>query len=186
MTLASVPGPATTLTGAPLPLVALPQGELLTVNENDVPWVRNALGPGVHFKPLRLDIENGEWVVLAIFEPGASVPLHYHTGTAEVYTLTGCWHYYEYPDQLQTAGSYLYEPASSVHTFVTPADNTEDTVIFVRVVGANINFDNDGNFHSVLDAAFIAHQTAALAVEQDLGPVNYIGGGAAGYAAKRT
>jgi 2,4'-dihydroxyacetophenone dioxygenase len=184
MTLTTAPAPATTSTGAPLCLVALPQGELLTVNEKDIPLVRDAPGTGVHVKPLRLDIENGEWVVLATFAPGATVPLHYHTGVAEVYTLSGCWHYLEYPEQLQTAGSYLYEPGSSVHTFITPADNTEDTVIFVRVIGANINFDNDGNFHSILDAALIAHLTTNLAAEQNLGPLNYIGGGAAGYTAK--
>ncbi|BBX59394.1 2,4'-dihydroxyacetophenone dioxygenase [Mycobacterium shottsii] len=149
-----------------------------------MPLVRDTLGPGVHVKPLRLDIENGEWVVLATFAPGAKVPLHYHTGVAEVYTLSGAWHYLEYPDQLQTAGSYLYEPGSSVHTFITPETNTEDTVIFVRVVGANINFSEDGQFHSILDAALIAHLTANLAAEQNLGPLNYISGGAAGYTAK--
>ncbi|AGC63223.1 ChrR Cupin-like domain protein [Mycobacterium marinum] len=184
MTLATAPAPATTATGAPLPLVALPQGELLTVNEHDVPLVHDALGPGVHFKPLRLDIENGEWLVLATFEPGATVPLHYHTGTAEVYTLSGCWHYLEYPDQLQTAGSYLYEPGSSVHTFVTPTTNTEDTVFLVRVQGANINFTDDGQFDSILDAALIAHVTQLKAEEQNLGPINYIGGGAAGHTTK--
>lgn len=184
MTLATAPGPATTTTGNLLPLVALPQGELLTVNANETPLVRDALGPGVHFQPLRLDIEAGEWVVLATFAPGATVPLHYHTGVAEVYTISGCWHYLEYPDQLQTAGSYLYEPGSSVHTFITPETNTEDTVFLVRVQGANINFDQDGNFHSILDAALIAHLTGTLAEEQNLGPVNYIGGGAAGFTAQ--
>ena len=69
---AHVPGPAHTTTGAPLPLVALPQTELLTVNEKDIPLVRDTLGPGVHVKPLRLDIEKGEWVVLATFSPGAT------------------------------------------------------------------------------------------------------------------
>ena len=88
MPLTTAPAPATTSSGAVLPLVALPQGELLTVNEKYIPTVRNALGPGVHFQPLRLDIENGEWVVLATFEPGATVPLHYHTGVAEVFTLS--------------------------------------------------------------------------------------------------
>jgi quercetin dioxygenase-like cupin family protein len=183
MTLMTAPVPATTSSGAPLPLVALPQGELLTVNEKNIPMVRDVLGPGVHVQPLRLDIENGEWVVLATFEPGATVPLHYHTGVAEVYTLSGAWHYLEYPEQLQTAGSYLYEPGSSVHTFITPQTNTELTVILVRVVGANINFSEDGQFHSILDAALIRHVTDARAVEQNLGPVNYIGGGAAGYMA---
>lgn len=181
ITSAHVPGPAHTTTGAPLPLVALPQAELLTVNEKDIPLVRDTLGPGVHVKPLRLDIEKGEWVVLATFAPGATVPLHYHTGEAEVYTLSGCWHYYEYPDQLQTAGSYLYEPSSSVHSFITPETNTEDTVIFVRVTGANINFSEDGQFHSILDAALIMHLTAELAEHQKLGPLNYISGGPAHY-----
>jgi anti-sigma factor ChrR (cupin superfamily) len=185
MTLATAtPGPATTRTGAPLPLVALPQTELLTVNEKHIPMVRNALGQGVHFQPLRLDIEAGEWVVLATFEPGSTVPLHYHTGVAEVYTLSGAWHYYEYPDQMQTAGSYLYEPGSSVHTFITPDTNTEDTVIFVRVQGANINFNEDGTFHSILDAALISFLGTSLAADQNLGPMNYIGGGAAAFTAK--
>ena len=73
MTLMTAPAPATTSTGAPLPLVALPQGELLTVNANDIPLIRDALGKGVHFKPLRLDMENGEWVVLATFSPGVII-----------------------------------------------------------------------------------------------------------------
>ncbi|MEO8815225.1 MAG: 2,4'-dihydroxyacetophenone dioxygenase family protein [Mycobacterium sp.] len=184
MTLAIAPAPANTSTGAALPLVALPQTELLTVNEKDIPLIKNSLGAGVHFRPLRLDIENGEWVVLATFEPGATVPLHYHTGVAEVYTLSGCWHYLEYPDQLQIAGSYLYEPGSSVHTFITPQDNTEDTVILVRVVGANINFNEDGTFHSILDAALITYLTGVLSADQNLGPINYIAGGAVAYTAK--
>lgn len=181
MTLTTAPGPVTTFSGAALPLVALPQGELLTVNANDVPLVKDSLGPGVHFQPLRLDIEAGEWVVLATFAPGAMVPLHYHTGVAEVFTLSGAWHYREHPDQLQTAGSYLYEPGSSVHTFITPETNTEDTVFLVRVQGANINFNEDGTFHSILDAALIRHLSDLLAVEQDLGPLNYISGGEAGF-----
>jgi 2,4'-dihydroxyacetophenone dioxygenase len=185
MTMTITPVPATTRSGAPLPLVALPQGELLTVNENYIPLITDALGPGIHVKPLRLDLEAGCWVVLATFSPGTEIPLHYHTGIAEVYTLSGSWHYAEYPDQPQTAGSYLYEPGGSVHTFVCPETNTEDTVIFVRVEGANVNFTEDGQFHSILDAVTIRALTAQLAEAQRVGPVNYIGGGAAGFMANR-
>ncbi|MCV7354317.1 2,4'-dihydroxyacetophenone dioxygenase family protein [Mycolicibacterium fluoranthenivorans] len=180
MTLTIAPGPATTGTGAPLPLVALPQAELLTVNSNDIPLIKNALGPGIHFKPLRFDLEAGRWVVLAIFEPGSRVPLHYHTGIAEGYTLSGSWHYLEYPDQLQTAGSYLFEPGGSVHTFVCPESNTEDTVLLTWVEGANINFNEDGSFHSILDAVSGTHLVEVLGEAQHLGPITYIGGGAAG------
>jgi hypothetical protein len=63
----------------------------------------------------------------------------------------------EYPDQPQTAGSYLFEPSGSVHTFITPDTNTEDTVLFLRVEGADINFTEDGQFHSILDAVTIQH-----------------------------
>ncbi|MGD1256608.1 2,4'-dihydroxyacetophenone dioxygenase family protein [Mycobacterium seoulense] len=185
MTLAAEPTSAKTSSGSPLPLTALPQGELLTVNESDNPLLRGALAPGVHFKPLRLDLEAGCWVVLAVLSPGAQLPVHYHTGVAEAYTLAGRWYYLEYPDQPQTAGSYLYEPAGSVHTFVCPESNTEDTVVFIRVEGANINFTEDGQFHSVLDAVMIRHLTPLIAEAQQAGPVNYIGGGAAGLMAKQ-
>ena len=89
------------------------------------------------------------------FAPGTSLPLHYHTGPAEVYTLKGRWVYSEYPDQPQTAGTYLYEPGGSVHTLYVPEGNTEDTVLFVRVAGANINFDDNGLLHSILDTLTI-------------------------------
>lgn len=173
----TAPAPPRTMDGSPLPFVSLPQGELLTVNESEIPKVQNALGEGVHFQPLRLDLEKGEWVVLATFEPGAEIQLHYHTGPAEVFTLSGSWHYKEHPDQPQTAGSYLYEPGSSVHTLSVPADNDGDTVFIVRVAGANINFNEDGSFHSILDAAAIRHLAETLSAEQGLGDPRYIGGG---------
>lgn len=185
MTLTIAPAPATTAAGASLPLVALPQTKLLTVNEKNVPLIKDSLSPGVHFKPLRLDIENGEWVVLATFEPRARIPLHYHTGAAEGWTISGSWYYLEYPDQVQTAGSYLYEPAASVHTLVCPESNTEDTVVLFRVTGANVNFNDDGSFHSVLDAALITHLAGILSAEQNLGPINYITGGAVSYTAPK-
>jgi quercetin dioxygenase-like cupin family protein len=184
MTLSMAPGPASTSTGVPLPFVALPQVELLTVNEKDIPLIKDAAGPGVHFKPLRLDVEAGEWVILGTFAPGVRLPLHYHTGAAEVYTLAGSWNYVEYPDQVQTVGSYLFEPAGSVHTLVVPESNTEDTVLFIRVEGSNVNFTDDGQFHSILDATMFRHLTDTLSQEQGLGPVNHIGGGAVGFTAR--
>lgn len=178
--MATVPDPApqSTMSGAPLPLMALPQTGLLSVNTNEIPLVKDALGPGVHFKPLRLDMENGEWVVLATFEPGASIPLHFHTGVVDGFTLSGSWHYAEYADQPQTAGSYLFEPGSSVHTLQCPESNTEDTVVLFRVNGANVNFNEDGTFHSILDATLIRHLTNTLSEAQGLGEMSFIEGGA--------
>lgn len=82
------------------------------------------------------------------------------------------------PDNPQTAGSYLYEPGGSVHTFVCPDTNTEDTVFFVRVEGANINFTETGEYHSILDAATICYLTDQLAEAQGPGSLKYIKGGA--------
>ena len=98
-----------------------------------------------------------------------------------MYTFSGRWRYREYPDQPQTAGSYLYEPGGSVHTFYCPEDNTEDTVVLLWMEGAQISFNEDGTLHS--------HQRRDLhsapdrnrgGGEQGTGPVGYIHGGAAG------
>jgi quercetin dioxygenase-like cupin family protein len=148
--------------------------------------IKDPVFPGVHLQPLRLDLEAGVWVVLGTFAPGAEVPLHYHTGPAEVYTLQGRWHYKEYPDQPQTAGSYLYEPGGSVHTLEVDADNTDDTIMFIRVTGSNINFTDDGNFHSILDAVTLRHLIDTVGEEQGLGDINYIGGGEAALTADGT
>lgn len=58
-----------------------------------------------------------------VFHPGVVLPTHYHTGTVHLWTLSGRWNYLEYPDQPQRAGSYLFEPGSSIHTLSVPADH---------------------------------------------------------------
>ena len=180
MTATISPGMTTTGSGVPLPVVALPQGELLTVNIADIPLFKDIVGPGIHIQPLRLDPERGEWVFLATLAPGCELPIHYHTGTAEVYTFSGCWRYAEYPDQPQTAGDYLYEPGGSVHTFYCPEDNTEDTVVLLWMEGAQIGFNQDGTLHHINDATSIQHVTETVSAAQGTGPVGYIHGGAAG------
>lgn len=163
------------------PVFSLPQDELLTLNVKDVPVMKDALGPGIHFKPLLLDPEQGLAVNLAIFSPGAVVPAHLHTGAVHGYTLQGKWYYEEYPDQPQIAGSYLYEPASSVHTFRVPEDNTEDTIVLFVVFGGNISFDEKGNFHSILDAITIINLVKSCSEKQGIKPVRYLRGGSVGY-----
>lgn len=179
MTATLSPTPVSTFNGAPLPLVALPQGELLTVNIDQVPMLRDMVGPGIHIQPLRLDLERGEWVFLATLAPGCELPLHYHTGAAQVWTIQGRWLYREYPDQPQTAGSYLYEPGGSVHTFYCPEDNTEDTIALAWIDGAQVSFNEDGTFHSVTDAVTIQYLTETVSAAQGVEPVPYIRGGAA-------
>jgi 2,4'-dihydroxyacetophenone dioxygenase len=177
----TAPAPASTSTGAKLPLLAIPQKRLLTVNESDIPVIKDTVAPGIHIQVLRLDFEHNEWVVLVTFAPGTSLPLHYHTGPAEVYTLKGRWLYREYSDQPQTVGSYLYEPGGSVHTLDVPVDNADDTVLLVRVCGTNINFDHDGRLHSVLDTLTIRHLAETLSAAQGLPAPRYIDDGEADF-----
>ena len=54
-----------------------------------------------------------------------------------------------------------------MHTFITPASNTEDTVILVWVIRANVNFTEGGQFHSLPDAPLLRHLTDTPSVEQD-------------------
>ena len=148
---------------------------LLTLNVNTLPILENALGPGVSFQPLFLDTSNGIWCIRAFFAAGITLPSHFHTGPVHAYTVSGCWFYAEYPDQPQTAGSYLYEPAGDApHLFQTPAGNTEVTEVIFTVFGANVNVDEAGNMTSVMDAHFIEGLVKSLQIAQNLEAVPYI------------
>lgn len=150
------------------------QKELLTLNTNALPVYKDALMPGVDVQPLFLDSHNGVWVLRVIFAPGVVLPKHYHTGTVHMFTMSGRWNYFEYPDQPQTAGSYLYEPGGSIHQFSTPAGNTEPTDTFMVVTGANINFDQDGNYVGTMDANDIMVMIDNLIRERGLDPAKYV------------
>ncbi|GAB7540872.1 hypothetical protein [Cupriavidus sp. 8B] len=69
-----LPTQLTTSTGAKLPLPALPQDKLLAVNIEQIPLIKDVF-PGIHIQPLRLAPERGEWVFMAIVEPGRSLDL---------------------------------------------------------------------------------------------------------------
>ncbi len=107
-------------------------------------------GTGVGLKVVRYDSLHGTWVILNRFEPGVRLQVHRHTGPVDGYTLAGRWHYLEY-DFYSTAGSYIYEPASSVHTLDVPAENTGVTDVLFVIEGALLNLDADGNVESVMD-----------------------------------
>lgn len=157
-----------------LPSVIHHQDKLLTLNTNDLPILRDSVAPGVDIQPLFLDPQNGVWVLRVIFAPGVTLPNHFHTGAVHGFTLSGKWYYTQYPDQPQTAGSYLYEPGGSIHQFRTPADNTEPTETLFVVTGANINFDDNNNYHSIMDAGMIVKMVEALAKAQGHGKARYI------------
>jgi 2,4'-dihydroxyacetophenone dioxygenase len=127
--------------------------------EDDLPFVD--LGDGTHLQLLQVDIEKGLWVINTRFEPGVTIPRHKHTGEVFAFTRTGSWKYLEYPE-VNTAGSYLYEPAGSVHTLHCLEENDGLTEVWFAIYGANLNLDADDNVEMVIDAGFIREIYFAL------------------------
>ena len=126
--------------------VAIPQA--LHRGESELPFV--ALGDGTHLQLLQVDVEAGLWVIRTKFDSGVTVPRHKHTGPVFAFTISGSWKYLEYPD-VNLPGSYLFEPAGSVHTLTVPAENDGMTDVWFAIYGANLNLDADGNVESVFD-----------------------------------
>ncbi len=158
-----------------LPEAITHQDELLTIDTNAQPFLNGLLHPGIKVVPLFLDPYNGTWVLRVKFAPGITLPLHFHTGVVQLYTLSGCWYYTEYPEQKQTAGCYLFEPGGSVHQFNTPADNTEDTDTFMVVTGANVNFTDSGEYLNMMDASLIKSWVdQAIATQPGCENISYI------------
>jgi quercetin dioxygenase-like cupin family protein len=140
--------------------------------ESDLPFV--ALGDGTHLQLLQVDVEAGLWVIRTKFEPGVVVPTHKHTGEVFAFTLSGSWKYREYPE-VNTAGSYLYEPAGSVHTLMVPEDNHDLTDVWFAIYGANLNLDADGNVETVVDAALVRDTYFAICEAEGHGRPPVIG-----------
>lgn len=163
-----------------IPTALTHQDRLLTVSIHSQQCVTHPID-GYDIHPLFLDREMGTWVLYARFPPGTRLPKHFHTGPVHFFTTKGAWHYVEYPEDLQTAGSYLYEPGGSIHTFMVPEDAEEAAEGFMVVSGANINFDDRDQLHSIMDAGFIEDAIAAICADPGAAMPRYIrpGNGAA-------
>jgi quercetin dioxygenase-like cupin family protein len=134
------------------------------------------LGDGSTLQLLQVDLDQGLWVIRTKFSPGMTVQTHKHTGAVYAFTMSGSWKYLEYPDDVNVAGSYLFEPAGSIHTLHVPEDNTELTDVFFAIHGANLNLDEAGNVTSVIDAGGIRDFYLAMCEAEGLGRPPVIGG----------
>ena len=126
--------------------------EAVHLGVDDIPWVE--LGDGSLMRLLQVRIRKGLWIVHTRFNPGYEVQTHKHTGPVWGYTNSGAWKYKEY-DYVNRAGSFLYEPAGSVHTLMVPADTQGVTDVWFQIYGANLNLDPDGNVELVTDASTV-------------------------------
>jgi quercetin dioxygenase-like cupin family protein len=166
-----------------LPATITHQEKLLTVDTTAHPFLK-ALGghEGTDIFPLFMDPYNGLMVMRASFAPGLTLPLHFHTGTVHMYTISGCWYYTEYPGQKQTAGCYLYEPGGSIHQFNTPRENEGQTEVIFMLSGCNVNFTQDGTYLGLSDAGVIKDWVDRAIREQDNG-LRYIAAAVPTYSA---
>ena len=130
--------------------------------ETDTPWVDI---PGGQLRLVHADIGEGLWIVANRFEPGMAVTRHRHTGPVYAWTTAGCWMYAEYGVRYE-AGSYVHEPAGSIHTLVVPDDNTELTEVFFVIQGANLDLDADDNITGIIDATSIVQAYRYLCESQ--------------------
>ena len=130
-----------------IPLASIHRGA------DDLPWI--SFGPDVESQVAHVKLREGLWVVRSRFRPGAVIQTHRHTGPVFGFTLSGAWHYLEYADQVNRAGSYLYEPAGSTHTLAALPDSDGPADVWFAIYGANINLDADGNVESVVDGALM-------------------------------
>jgi quercetin dioxygenase-like cupin family protein len=119
--------------------------EAFHIGADDLPFVE--IGNGNKLKVLQVRVSEGLWIVQNVFQAGFEVQTHRHTGPVYGYTISGGWKYKEY-DYVNRAGSFLYEPAGSVHTLQCIED---DTVVWFQMYGANLNLDANGNIESVTD-----------------------------------
>lgn len=129
-----------------------PRPEVAHLAADELPWA--TVDDGVELKVLQVDLARGLWIIRNRFQPGVQIPTHRHTGDVYGITHSGAWKYLEY-DFVNRAGSWLFEPAGSVHTLTVPADNTEPTEATFVIHGANLDLSPDGEVTMVVDAALV-------------------------------
>ena len=140
-------------------------------DDASLPYV--TIDTGIELKVLQIKEREGLWVIRNRFHPGAKVQTHKHTGTVFAFTTQGAWKYQE-SDFVNIAGSYLYEPAGSVHTLTVPETNREVTEVWFAITGANLNLDANGKVETVADAGMVLQYYRMACEAAGLGSPNVI------------
>jgi len=138
------------------------------IGADELPFVE--LPDGSQLKVIQVKEAEGLWIVENVFRAGYEVHRHKHTGPVYAYTTSGAWKYKEY-DYVNRAGSFLWEPAGSVHTLQCIED---DTRVWFHMYGVNLNLDEDGTVASVSDGRGTYDAYMALCEAQGLGRPNVV------------
>ena len=144
------------------------QPEAVHIGRDELPYVD--IGDGSQLRVLQVKPKEGLWIVENIFQAGYEIDTHKHTGPVWGYTRSGAWKYKEY-EYVNRAGSFLYEPAGSVHTLQCIED---DTQVWFQMYGSNINLDAEGNITSVVDGALTLEFYLGMCAELGLPKPNVL------------
>jgi quercetin dioxygenase-like cupin family protein len=123
----------------------------------------------VTIKLLRIDRASGQIAVILKGPPGAHIGLHKHNGSVTLYTIKGAWRYLEH-DWIAREGDFIFETASSAHTFVT--EGTEQVEVFAIVEGALEFLDEEGNSIGIEDWQSMHRRYLDYCAEQGIEPVD--------------
>ncbi len=108
----------------------------------ELPFVRSM--PGISSQLVHVNLETGLWVTRVRLDPGYQSTRHFHHGEVFAFTISGRWRYLE-QEEINDAGSYLYEPAGTIHTQYVLEDNPAPADIWFSVLGRNDDLDKAGN-----------------------------------------
>ena len=101
-----------------------------------LPWMPFApYSDEIMIKVIKVDPIRGEWTSLLKTPPYTELPMHHHSGTVMVWTVSGSWRYKEH-DWVASAGSFVFETAASRHTPITVGD---EEVITLNIVQGDWN-----------------------------------------------
>jgi quercetin dioxygenase-like cupin family protein len=143
--------------GAPLPTA-------VQRDEAQLPFV--TFPDSVRMQLVQANLLKGVWIVRSSFPPGVTVQTHRHTGDVYAFTLRGHWLYLESAAETNTPGSYLFEPAGSVHTLHVPGDNQLNAEVWFVIHGAILNLGANGEIEAEIDAASVLDGYRRLCLDQ--------------------
>jgi quercetin dioxygenase-like cupin family protein len=107
------------------------------IPDDDRVWVPQA--PRVWFRPLMLNVVNGNWLNLLKVTKSGVLSRHRHPAPVHGYVIKGSWRYLEH-DWVATAGMYVFEPPGETHTLVVD-EGIEEMITFFNISGAMIYVD---------------------------------------------
>lgn len=111
------------------------------VDTTALAWI--PLEPGQAFKPLALP-ETGARQLLLRVDPGTVVGLHRHHGPVHAFTIAGTRLLLDPAGPVTAgAGTYVYEPAGTVDSWMAVGD--EPCIVHIAIEGVMDTLDADGN-----------------------------------------